>query len=189
MVKSGEFVVPGIELGYAEEYIAGEGAYEEDGMVYAAITGTYEVDQKERKIVVHPKTSTPPLPKKGDVVLGTINDIKSQMAILSIHKIQGNERPLPEDFRGSIHISQTRDTYVSDLGREFQTGDIVVARILNVDRVPIQLSTVDRAHGVLKAYCTHCNTPLVRKGDRLECKSCGRLEDRKLSTEYGKGQF
>lgn len=188
MVKSGEFVIPGDELGFSEEFIPDEGAYEEDGKVFAAITGEVSIDMKERKIKVFPKIGMPPIPKDGDLVIGTIVDIKAQIAIVEIVKLKGNDRALSKYTRGGIHISQVRDAYVSTLSREFKVGDIVCAKITNTQRDPIQLSTVDKDLGVIKAFCLRCSSPLTRVGNKLKCKECGRTEFRKISSEYGKGQ-
>jgi len=187
MVESGEFVIPGIELGFSEEFIPGEGAYEEEGKIYASITGTLVIDMKERKIKVLPRTSTPPVPKDGDFVIGRIVDVKPQIAIVELIKLKGNERALPGSIDGGIHISQTRDSYVSELSREFKVGDVVYAKILNTSRTPIQLSTVGKDLGVIKAFCYHCNTALSLTGDKLKCENCGRIEFRRISPEYGKG--
>lgn len=188
MVESGSFVMPGTELGFSEEFIPGDGAYEENGLVYAAVTGILNVDMKERKITVAPRTSAPPALKDGDVIVGMVADVKAQLAIVDIIKIRGNDRLPPGEISGSIHISQTRDTYVADISKEFTAGDIVYARVLNTNRSPIQLSTVDKEMGVIKAFCYRCNTPLSKEDSKLKCSDCGRTELRRISTEYGKGR-
>lgn len=188
MAESGEFVVPGTELGFSEEFIPGEGAFEENGRIYAAITGTLAVDQKERRITVAPRTSVPLILKDGDAVIGGVVDVKQQVAIVNIFKKVGSERSLPGDLTGSIHISQTKESYVSELGREFQVGDVVRGVVTNARKVPIQLSTVEKGLGVLKAFCGACNVPLIKSGDKLRCRDCGRTESRRDSTDYGIGQ-
>ncbi len=188
MVENGEFVVPGTELGFSEEFIPGEGAYEEGGKVYASRTGVLVIDMKERRITVEPRTSIPPTPREGDYVLGTVVDVKPQLALVSINKIKGVERSLPGEARGGIHISQTRDSYVSDIGREFKVGDAVYAKIINASRAPMQLSTVDKDTGVIKSLCSMCTLPLTLEGTRLKCPNCGRMEMRRLSPDYGSGQ-
>lgn len=188
MVENGEFVVPGTELGFSEEFIPGDGAYEEGGKVYASRTGALAIDMKERRITVEPKTSIPPMPKDGDYVIGTVVDVKSQLALVVITRIKGVERTLPGEVRGGIHISQTRDSYISDIGREFKVGDAVYAKIINAGRSPVQLSTVDKGLGVIKALCSRCTLPLIKEGDRLKCHNCGRMEMRRLSPDYGSGQ-
>lgn len=187
MIKSGEFVVPGQELGTCEEFIPDEGTYEENGKIYASTTGIVEVDLKEKRIKVKPKTSTPPLPKAGDIVIGRIIDVKPQFALVDIIRIKGIDRAVAKNIVGSIHISQTRISYVEDLSKEFRIDDIVCAKITNPNTTPIFLSTKEKNLGVIKAYCGHCNLPLVRVNNKLKCPECGRIELRKISSEYGKG--
>ncbi len=188
MPENGDFVVPGTELGYTEEFIPGDGAFEENGVIYAALTGQLKKDMKERKIAVLPKVEVPPVPKNGDIVLGSIADVKAQVAIVNIIKLLGKDRAMPGEVTGTVHISQTKDSYVQYLDREFKTGDIIFAKITNASRMPLQLSTVDKNLGVVKAFCFNCNTALAHYGGKLKCPTCGRMEYRKLSSEYGKGQ-
>lgn len=187
MVEDGEFVVPGAELGYSEEFIPGDGAYEEDGKVYASRTGTLVIDMRERKIKVTPKTSIPPVPVNGDIVVGKVIDVKPQVALVNLIKIKGIDRSLPGELLGSIHISQTRNLYVADLSKEFKAGDIVLAKVTNSRRTPIQLSTVQKDLGVIRAFCGRCALPLVKEGKKLKCANCGRTEVRRLSPRYGTG--
>jgi|Deesub1362A_J573_1020465.scaffolds.fasta_scaffold00350_15 exosome complex component CSL4 len=187
MVESEELVLPGMEVGYAEEFIPGEGTYEEDGKIYASITGTLKIDLKERKMSVEPKTSSPAVPKKGDIIVGTIVDIKPQFAIVDILKIKGVDRELSGSVSGSIHISKTKDSYVPDLSKEFGHGDIILARIIDTDRTPLALSTVEKELGVIKGYCSQCNMPLLKINNKLKCSNCNQIVYRKISSEYGKG--
>jgi exosome complex component CSL4 len=69
----------------------------------------------------------------------------------------------------------------------FRAGDIVRAKVIGVQREPIQLSTVGRDLGVLVALCSRCRTVLNREGNRLRCPECGSLESRKLTNDYRQG--
>lgn len=188
MVKNGDFVVPGEFLGISEEFIPGEGVYEEDGKIFSSNTGVVSLDTKERKIAINPKTSTPLTPKVGDIILGKVWDVKPQIAMVDIIKIKGKERILPSGARGGVHISQTRPTYVSDISREFKVGDIIYAKVVNTKRSPMQLSTVDKELGVIKAFCSLCNLSLTIKKRDLMCTDCDRKENRKISSMYGLGE-
>lgn len=188
MVKNGDFVIPGEFLGISEEFIPGEGAYEEDGKVFSSATGEVNVDTKERRINVVPKTDVPPVPKNGDIVIGRVWDIKPQMVIVDIIKPKGKNRAFPGNTKGTIHISRTRSTYVSDLDREFKVGDIIYAKVSNADKTQIQLTTIDREMGVVKAFCSICNTPLVQEKNSLKCRVCDRTETRRTSSMYGSGE-
>jgi exosome complex component CSL4 len=187
-IKTGDFVVPGEFLSTAEEFMPGEGAYEEDGNIYSSCTGVVVVDIRTKRISVFPRTPVPPMPKRGDVVIGRVEEVKEQMVSVRIGVLKGREdRQLPLPVSGIIHVSQTSDKYVKDLSREFKAGDIVRTRILNARRFPIQLSTVGENLGVLLAACSRCRTPLVKEDTRLRCPNCGNLEFRKIASDYRRG--
>ena len=143
----------------------------------------------ERKLSVAPRTSVPPIPKRGDIVIGKIMVVKPQVAIVEIVKIAGIERGLGGFVKGSVHISQTSSEYVQSIEREFRDGDIIVARVLNPERDLIQLTTADKDTGVVKAYCSLCNVSMTMDKDRVKCPDCGRREMRKFSSEYGSGEL
>lgn len=189
MVETGQFVLPGTELGFTEEFIPGDGTYEEDGKIFSSLTGSASVDPKERKISVVPKVGTIPVLKNGDIVVGDIVDVKQQLAIVDIMRLKGVERSLPGTMDGTIHISQVKDSYVSELSKEFRAGDIVIGKVVNAGRISIQLTTNGKELGVIRAFCYNCNLPLTRIDDKLKCNTCGRVEERRLSPDYGKGQI
>ncbi len=186
MTDEKKFVTPGEPLGISEEFMPGTWAYEEDGNIYAAVSGNVEIDMADRKINVVPKVSTPPVIKDQDTLLGTLWDVKGQIALLNILKIKGVERALPGNLRGAIHISKTREGYVSDLSREFAVGDIILARVMDAKREPVELTTVGNAYGVIKASCSKCGGPMEPFKHGLKCLDCRQTESRKVSSEYGK---
>ncbi len=143
MVESGDFVLPGKEVGFSEEFIPGKGTYEEDGKIFASATGLVSLDLKERKITVAPKTNVPPALKDGDTIIGTIIRLTSQVAMVEIVKIQGNDREIPSRIPGGVHISRIQNSYVSEITSAFDIGDIVIAKVVNTGRNPIHRSTVD----------------------------------------------
>ncbi len=188
-MEEGAFVVPGNVIGYSEEFLPGDGAYEEDGNICAATTGKLAIDMKERKLTVIPAVDSPPVLKEGNIILGKVADLRPQVAVVNIVKIKGNDRGLPGSLRGGVHISQSRKGYVSDLASEFGAGDIIAAKVTNTKRSPIQLSTEDPELGVVKAYCSTCNLPLTLEGKILKCNECRRTSRRKMATGYGKGEL
>jgi exosome complex component CSL4 len=189
LTEEGKFVTPGDVLGISEEFMPGVWAYEEEGNIYAAVSGKVEIDMKDRKINVVPKVSVPPKVKQGDSVIGMVWDVKAQVALLDIKKIKGLDRNLPGKARGAIHISKAREAYVSDLSREFVIGDIVMAKVVDVLREPIELSTSGTAFGVVKSACSKCGGLLEPFNKGLKCVECRQVESRKVSTDYGKGEI
>ncbi|MEM2907772.1 MAG: exosome complex RNA-binding protein Csl4 [Candidatus Hadarchaeales archaeon] len=187
-IKTGEFVVPGEFLATAEEFMPGDGAYEEGGKIYSSCTGVVLVDVRMKRISVFPRAPQPPELKRGDVVIGRVEEVRDQLASVRIAVLRGREdRQLPLPDQGIIHVSQVRGGYVKDLTREFRPGDIVRARVINAQRVPVQLSTVGDNLGVIVASCSKCRTLLNRDNSKLRCPNCGNVEFRKIASDYRQG--
>jgi exosome complex component CSL4 len=187
-IKTGDFVVPGEFLATAEEFMPGDGAYEEDGRIYSSCTGVVLVDVRTKRISVFPRTPVPPELKRGDIVVGRVEEVRDQTANVHIGVLRGREdRQLPLPDVGTIHVSQVSGSYVRNLSREFKPGDIVRARVTNVRGGAIQLSTVGENLGVIMAACSRCRTPLERFDNKLKCPNCGNVELRKLASDYRKG--
>jgi exosome complex component CSL4 len=152
------------------------------------MVGRVEINKKDRIISVVPVTSTPPIPKIGDIVVGRITDVRQTLALIEIACIKGKgDRALASSKEGVIHISNVRESYVTDLTREFKYLDIVKARV--IDARALRLSTVDRNLGVIKAFCPICKVGLNKKYKALECPKCRRIEIRKISEDYGSGMI
>ncbi len=187
-IKTGDFVVPGDFLATVEEFVPGNGAYEEEGKIYAASTGVVLVDPKTKHISIFSRAPGPPELKRGDIVIGKVDEVREQTASVVIEVLRGREgRELPPPNQGSIHISQTNTNYVEELGREFKVGDIVRAKVLNANREPVQLTTVSEDLGVIVAKCSRCRGLLDRQEKRLICPVCGNVESRKLASDYRRG--
>ncbi len=181
-----DIVVPGDVIGASEEYMAGEGTYEERGKIFAAITGKVEINKEDRTVRVLPMMKTPPVLKVGDIVVGRVVDLKNAVVLVDIARIKGYEnREIANADQAAIHISNVKDSYVAKLDTEFNQQDIIKARV--IDEKSLRLSTVEKDLGVIKALCSRCRTPLLRKQHKLECPSCERIETRKISEDYGTG--
>ncbi len=188
--KDGTFVLPGDLLGVSEEFIPGYGAFEEEGSVYSSITGIAHLDFKGKKAYVDPLTDVPPIPENGDLVICEVTGIRDKIAMVEIIALKKNpQRAMAASPKARIYISQTSKRYVKDLSREFQTGDLIRAKVANAEKKPLELSTVDENLGVVKAYCSECNHPLEKKNKKLECPHCGNKEYRKTASDYRKEVF
>lgn len=187
-IKTGDFVIPGDFLATAEEFVPGDGAYEEGGKIYSSCTGVVLVDVRTKHISVFSRTPGPPALKRGDVVIGRVEEVRDQGASVYIGVLRGREdRELPLPNMGTIHVSQVHTRYVEDLHRQFKPGDIVRARILNARREPVQLSTAGDSLGVIVAACSRCRALLEREDSKLRCLECGNVESRKLASDYRQG--
>jgi len=189
-VKTGDFVVPGDLLGTAEEFVPGEGAYEENGKVYSCSTGVVLLDSRKKHVSVFPRVRGPPVLKRGDLVIGIVEDVREQVANVTIAILRGREdRELPIPSHGVVHISQTSTAYVKDLSRQFRPGDIIRAKVISAEREPVQLTTAGEDLGVIFSRCSRCRWVLKLDGKKLKCPNCGRIETRKIARDYRGGML
>jgi len=183
-MNKNNIVVPGDELSTSEELLAGDGTFEEEGIIRAARVGTYEVDTKHRKAIVKPLTSIPVELRRGDIVLAHVNSVRSSMIIADVIHVIGKKRPISGDTNGTLRVSEISTSYVKDPATEYAPGDIIRAKITQV-KPSVQLHTKDKDLGVIKSLCSKCRKSLIKKGNILECKNCGNKENRRTATDYG----
>ncbi len=181
-----EIVLPGDLVGTSEEFTARNGTFVDKGNIYAAAAGIVEVNTRERSISVSPVTNTPPHLNVGDIVIGQITDVKDSVALVEIAGIKGKgEREIVNAEQAAIHVSNVKDAYVKELYYEFAPFDIVKARVIDLKNM--RLTTLNKDLGVMKAYCGRCRDVLKLENDKLKCPRCGRIETRKISSDYGTG--
>lgn len=186
--KTGDFVVPGDFLATTEEFVPDKGVYEEDNGIYASVTGVVLKDADTKKITVHPKIDTPPVLKRGDIVIGRVAQIRGQIANIDIAAIRGSEdRETPFSEDAIIHISKIADDYIEKIEDKLSLADILRARVIGAENESVKLSIVDDSLGVLLAYCSKCRTILEKKDDHLKCPNCGNVENRKITNDYRQG--
>ncbi len=187
-----DLVFPGDEIGIAEEFLPGDGAYEEDGRVYADRIGSVEHDTEEFTVEVTPRTSVPVVLEPGDVVVGKVKGIRKSMVIVEAESCVTKDphRAISGETNATLHISNVADFYVEELEDVFQVGDIIRTGVIKSDPA-LDVTTKHDFFGVLKRYCPRCRTPMERKGKGLKCPDpeCEWKARGKLSQDYGEGQL
>ncbi|MEM2868956.1 MAG: exosome complex RNA-binding protein Csl4 [Thermoplasmata archaeon] len=180
-------VLPGEEIGTMEEFLPGQGTYEENGKIYSALAGVLEIDPRE--MVTNIRAFNPPVKLKiGDAVIGRVTDIRSSMVEVELIKVAGKDRAISDQGVASIHIAHISENYVPDIESQFRLLDYIRAKVIQVTP-SIQLSTVGPEFGVIRALCSVCRIPMVVKGEHLYCEACHRTESRKLARSYGTSDF
>ncbi len=181
-----KIVYPGDKVGTSEEWLSGEGTYEEQGNIYAAHFGKLKVDEENLEASVEAMNPIAKI-KKGDVVYGNILMRKKSRAVVTIEKVEKASRDIKRDVEGEIHISEVSDDYTEELEDEFLVGDIVRAKVIQVEP-SLELSTVGKKYGVVRGYCPECRKGMEykRKKDKLYCPRCEKHASRKISKVYGK---
>ncbi|WP_295610088.1 exosome complex RNA-binding protein Csl4 [uncultured Methanobrevibacter sp.] len=183
--KEEKIVMPGDKLGIIEQYLPGDGTYDDNGDIKSSVLGNVKINQKMKVISVE-GTAKPALLKIGDIVYGQITDIKPQRANVKIDCIKDNARPLALPYMGAIHISQAKKDYLEKLSDAFRIGDIIQAKVVKITGDNVDLGTVDDDCGVLKAMCTRCRDFMhtTSKDNELQCNTCNKKEKRKVSKNY-----
>jgi exosome complex component CSL4 len=183
LLKTVRRVLPGDEVAQAEEYMAGEGTYEDkNGKVYASAMGELQVDEAEKVVKVVP--NNPPIVLiEGDTVIADVSDVKPAMAICFIVSQEGKRREVSSETLAAVHVSKISSSYVEDAGDLIRPGDLIRAKVIQA--LPsVQLTTAGPHLGVLRALCSSCRRPLDRKGEELHCERCERTEVRKTADDY-----
>jgi exosome complex component CSL4 len=179
-------VYPGDVLGGEEELLAGPGTFVDDHKILAAQVGELSYNEKEHMVFVKPAKPMNEV-HNGDVVIATVDDLKSSMVTLEIQRIEDKNKDVMGETHAAIHVAKCSHDYVRELEDVYRITDVVRAKVIQA-APSIQLDTRDDQYGVIKARCHACRQPMVLKDRRLWCEECERYEDRKLSTRYG-GDF
>lgn len=183
-MNENKIFLPGEEVSTSEELLPGDGTFEEEGIIRASRIGTFYVDNKNRKAIIKPLTTIPVELKRGDIVLATVNSVRSNMVIANVFHVTGKKRSVSGDTNGTLRVSEISNGYVKDPSTEFAPGDIIRAKIIQV-KPNVQLATKDRDLGVIKALCSKCRQALLLKGNILECDNCKNKEKRTTAHDYG----
>ena len=176
-------VFPGDEVAIEEEYLASDGTFAKDGVIYASQIGVLELNDEEciaRVISPNP----PNILKVGDIVYAVVADIRKTMATADVVAKEGTERGIGGETYATIHVSKISQGYTDDVSRELRKGDRIRAVVTGTSP-SLQLSTKDDHLGVIRSLCGTCKTELVKKGNGLYCKKCEKTTPRKLADDYG----
>ena len=184
-IEDEQIVMPGDKLGIIEQYLPGEGTYDDNGEIKSSVLGNVKINQKMKVISVI-SDAKPALLKKGDIVYGQITDIKPQRANVKIECMKDNGRPLALPYMGAIHISQAKEDYLEKLSDAFRIGDIIQGKVVKITGDNVDLSTKDIDCGVLKAMCTRCRDYMhtTQNANEVKCNTCNKKERRKVSENY-----
>ncbi|HEV8595655.1 MAG TPA: exosome complex RNA-binding protein Csl4 [Thermoplasmata archaeon] len=176
-------VLPGDEVAVVEEYESGEGTYEDGGRVFAAQPGYLRLDTENKVARVVP-LNPPALMSEGDIIYGTINDIRPSMVEARVLAIHGRDRQVAGEIDASLHISKISNSYVEDPRDAVRPGDFIRARVIQTDP-SLQITTAEKYLGVVLALCSNCRGPMERRGDGVHCPRCDRTDRRKMAADYG----
>jgi exosome complex component CSL4 len=182
--KSGHLVLPGERLGVIEEFIPDSGTYVKDGVIYSKIVGRSLLDLLNKRVSVYPLINGAVVPKVSTTVIGQVGNAQSDNVLVKIFKI--GKKKLSGNFGGILHISDVSDRYINSMNDVCKPGDIIRAKVISEKNRIYHLTTNDNGLGILYAFCSRCGTLLEPQRYELKCPKCGNIENRKMSSDYGK---
>ncbi|MCK4717580.1 MAG: exosome complex RNA-binding protein Csl4 [Thermoplasmata archaeon] len=188
MNASPKIAAPGDVLGTNEEFLSGEGTYEDEGKIYASVVGPVFIDDKELTITVRCKN--PPVElQRGDHVIARVIALYDSMVLVEVLMRDGDDRAISsKDTSAVIHVSKIDRRYTDDIKREFRRGDLIRTEIIQV-KPSLQLVTNYPHLGVIRGLCIECRSTLQKTNNGLVCSNCGRRETRKMADDYGNVRF
>ena len=120
-VENKDLVIPGQILA-DDEYYSGRGTFKENGKICSSLLG--RVSLRNKKIRVIPLKSKY-VPKKGDVVIGKINDVRFSMWDVDINS----------PYSGILPAFEVFGREKKELNKVYDVGDVLFLRVVDVDEI------------------------------------------------------
>jgi len=173
-------VFPGDKIASIEEYESGYNTFDDGDMIRAATIGQKDLDKTTRVAnIKHPKLLS--IPKVGDIIIGTVAAVMSSMIAVSIDYINGKPTTSKVEC-----ICGTRNLRIRNVAL---VNDIVTLKILNHLNGTIHAAISEPNLGVLYTKCRKCGGKVVSMRDAIKCTECAWIDERKLSSDFGKNNF
>ena len=171
---------PGERIASIEEYEAGSNAFDDGDMVRAATIGRKDINKSTREAsIIHPKMLS--VPKVGDTIIGTVAAVLAFMIAVRIDYINGKPTVSKVEC-----VCSTRNIRRKNIAL---VNDIVTLKILNHLNGTIHATMDEPELGVLFTKCRKCGKKVVTMRDAIKCVECGWIDERKLSSNFGSGDF
>jgi len=159
-IEDKQMVIPGDVLA-DNEYHSGRGTFREDNKICSSLVGLVAI--RDKKISVIPLQSKY-IPKRGDVVIGEITDIRFSMWNLDINS----------PYSGILPASDVFGKEKRELNKTFNVGDVLFLRVVDVDEVKkVKLGLKGRGLGKFRngilIYITPTKVPRLigKKGSMI----------------------
>ncbi|KAI8067532.1 hypothetical protein BC940DRAFT_326367 [Gongronella butleri] len=178
-------VTPGQRLGYAQDYVAGPGTYERDGLLYASVVGLRQITEQSQGlpiITVSKEKEQSAVPEVGNIITGKIIRVNPTQAMVAIKVV--DKVPCKEDFMGVIRIQDVRATEKDKVKiyQSFRPGDIIKAEVISLgDARSYFLSTAKNELGVIFATSLAGATMIPISWQEMQCPITKAIEYRKCA--------
>jgi exosome complex component CSL4 len=174
-----DFVMPGDRLGFIEEMEAGNNTFDDGDVIRSSVVGITNLDKKSKVAQVESGKQLS-IPKKGDIVIGTVAAVLPSMIAVSIQYING--KPNSSGVECICQNPEKRRILA-------RANDVIALKIEAHLNGTIHASIDEPELGVLFTKCNVCAGSVVPMRDRVKCPNCGFVEDRKISINYEKADF
>ena len=175
-----ENTFPGDKIAQIEEFEAGNNAYDNGDMVFAAVIGKKNIDKESRTISISHKKQLS-IPQVGYIVIGTVVAVMSSMIAVSIEYINGKKTVSNVEC-----ICSTRNIRRKNVAL---VNDIIKLKIIGHLNGTIHAAMDDPSLGLLCTKCRNCGGDVVQMRDAIKCIECSWIDERKLSTDFGNSDF
>jgi exosome complex component CSL4 len=174
-----DFVMPGDKLGFIEEMEAGSNTFDDGDTIRSSTVGIANVDKKNRIVQVQNGKQIS-IPKKGDIVIGSVSAVLSSMIAVAIQYLNGKPNSSGVEC---ICQNANRRRIIA------RVNDIIALKVESHLNGAIHATIDEPELGVLFTKCNICGGSVVPMRDRVKCPNCGFVEDRKISINYEKADF
>lgn len=173
-------IIPGDSIASIEEYGTGTNTFDDGDMVRSLAVGTVNIDRKQRLASVNP-ARTRPLPKAGDVVVGTVAAVMSSMIAVAINYVNSTRTKAGVECICSTRHMRKRTVALP--------GDVVTLKIQSLNNGTLHAQMDDNELGVLFTKCRKCGGRVLPYRDAIKCTECSWIDDRQLSRNFGQASF
>ena len=144
MKNAKKIVLPGEVLATSEEFLAGEGTFEQEGFILASYLGKLNLDSEEMVAKVEPINPLVTL-RVDDVVLARVQDVKSSMVLVNVFRSVGKVIFKPVD--NLVRVFVVGQNTVPD----FLMGGVVVvvAHEAEAARTPMKTRSIAMDRGIV----------------------------------------
>ena len=175
-----QYVLPGDKIASIEEYEAGENAFDDGDVVRSTVVGDTSIDNSNRIVSIERRTREV-VPDPGDTVIGTVAAVMSVMIAVAIKYVNGKRTKSNVECICSIRNIRRKNVAL--------VNDVVELRIVSHLNGTIHASMDQPSLGVILTKCIKCGGPVVPVRDAIKCTECSWIDERKLSSKFGRPDF
>lgn len=173
-------VLPGDRIASIEEYEAGQNAFDDGDVVRSTVVGNVSVDQSSHTANIDRNKSVG-VPDPGDTIIGKVAAVMATRFATTILYVNGQRT------KSSVEcICSTKDIRMKNVAL---VNDVVELRIVSHLNGAIHAVMDEQTLGVILTRCVKCGGSVVPVRDVIKCIECSWIDERKLSSKFGKPDF